>query len=232
MLLLSLLSRLARLSAYKVFLQAPVAFRFFNPCSPFFSGHRLFCSQQHIIYIEATHISTLPAHFFTRNRGGLPGSGATFDASLPSFHAATHFFCRLYRSFYTRPWLLHQRISRIFAFLSRGEAFFIVSATTFSHEAKPFLSWSKSPQSAPVRLEALFFSLFSQLFLPHFGIFFLRFCHFHMSNFAIFGFIFVFARKKFVVCLVAKVFCSTFALAFQRCGVWLSLKKAIFERIP
>ena len=232
MLLRSLLSRLARLSAYKVFLQAPVAFRFFNPCSPFFSGHRLFCSQQHIIYIEATHISTLPAHFFTRNRGGLPGSGATFDASLPSFHAATHFFCRLYRSFYTRPWLLHQRISRIFAFLSRGEAFFIVSATTFSHEAKPFLSWSKSPQSAPVRLEALFFSLFSQLFLPHFGIFFLRFCHFHMSNFAIFGFIFVFAKKKFVVCLVAKVFCSTFALAFQRCGVWLSLKKAIFERIP
>lgn len=61
---------------------------------------------------------------------------------------------------------------------------------------------------------------------------FVGFCHFHMSNFAIFGFIFVFARKKFVVCLVAKVFCSTFALAFQRCGVWLSLKKAIFERIP
>ena len=127
------------LSAYKVFLQAPVAFRFFNPCPPFFSSHRLFCSQQHIIYIEATHISTLPAHFFTRNRGGLPGSGATFDASLSSFHAATHFF-RLYRSFYTRSWLLHQRISRIFAFLSRGEAFFIASETTFSHETKPFLS--------------------------------------------------------------------------------------------
>ena len=140
MLLRSLLSRLARLSAYKVFLQAPVAFRFFNPCPPFFSSHRLFCSQQHIIYIEATHISTRPAHFFTRNRGGLPGSGATFDASLPSFHAATYFFCRLYRSFYTRPWLLHQRISLIFAFLSRGEAFSIVSATTFSHEKKPFLS--------------------------------------------------------------------------------------------
>ena len=191
MLLRSLLSRLARLSAYKVFLQAPVAFRFFNPCPPFFSSHRLFCSQQHIIYIEATHISTLPAHFFTRNRGGLPGSGATFDASLSSFHAATHFF-RLYRSFYTRSWLLHQRISRIFAFLSRGEAFFIASATTFSHEAKPFLSWSKSPQSAPVRLEALFFSLFSQLFSPHFGIFFLLFCHFCMSNFAISGIIFVF----------------------------------------
>lgn len=138
MLLRSLLSRLARLSAYKVFLQAPVAFRFFNPCPPFFSGHRLFCSQQHIIYIEATHISMRPAHFFTRNRGGLPDSGATFDASLPSFHAATHFFCRLYRSFYTCPWLLRQRISLIFAFLSRGEAFFIVSATTFSHEAKPF----------------------------------------------------------------------------------------------
>ena len=51
-----------------------------------------------------------------------------------------------------------------------------------------------------------------------------------MSNFAISGFIFVFARKKFVVCLVAKVFCSTFALAFQRRGVWLSLKKAIFEK--
>ena len=27
-------------------------------------------------------------------------------------------------------------------------------------------------------------------------------------------------------------FCSTFALAFQRCGAWFSIKKAIFERIP
>lgn len=193
MLLRSLLSRLAWLSAYKVFLQAPVAFRFFNPCPPFFSSHRLFCLQQHIIYIEATHISTLPAHFFTRNRGGLPGSGATFDASLPSFHAATHFFAvciALFipvRGFYTKEYPASS------LFLSRGEAFFIASATTFSHETKPFLSWSKSSQFAPACLEALFFSLFSQLFLLHFGIFFLWFCHFRMSNLAISGIIFVFA---------------------------------------
>ena len=89
---------------------------------------------------DLTRRTPANSSLFTRNRGGLPGSGATFDASLPSFHAATHFFFRLYRSFYTRPWLLHQRISLIFAFLSRGEAFFIVSATTFSHETKPFLS--------------------------------------------------------------------------------------------
>ena len=37
-------------------------------------------------------LSSFPAHFFTRNRGELPDSGVTFDASLPSFHAATHFF--------------------------------------------------------------------------------------------------------------------------------------------
>ena len=139
MLLRSLLSRLARLSAYKVFLQAPVAFRFFNPCPPFFSGHRLFCSQQHIIYIEATHISTLPAHFFTRNRGGLPGSGATFDASLPSFHVATHFFPSVSLFLYSTVAFTPKNIPHL-RFLSRGEAFFIVSATTFSHEAKPFLS--------------------------------------------------------------------------------------------
>ena len=128
MLLRSLLSRLARLSAYKVFLQAPIAFRFFNPCPPFFSGHRLFCSQQHIIYIEATHISTLPAHFFTRNRGGLPDSGATFDASLPSFHVATHFFSvciALFipvRGFYTKEY---------------------PASSLFYHEVKPFLSWAQ-----------------------------------------------------------------------------------------
>ena len=193
MLLLSLLSRLARLSVYKVFLQAPVAFRFFNPCPPFFSGHCLFCSQQHIIHIEATHISTLPAHFFTRNRGGVPGSGATFDASLPSFHAATHFFAVCIALF----------------ILDRG--FYIKeypSSSLFYHEVKPFLSWAQllfltrqslfcRDQKArnPLRRASkpCFFSLFSQLFSPHFGIFFLVFCHFCMSNFAICGIIFVFA---------------------------------------
>ena len=143
MLLLSLLSRLARLSAYKVFLQAPVAFRFFNPCPPFFSSHRLFCSQQHIIYIEATHISTLPAHFFTRNRGGLPGSGATFDASLPSFHAATHFFAvciALFipvRGFYTKEYpassLFYHEVK---PFLSRAQLLFLTRQSLFCRDQK------------------------------------------------------------------------------------------------
>jgi len=67
----------------------------------------------------------LPAHFFTRNRGGLPGSGATFDASLPSFHAATHFFSICIALF----------------ILDRG--FYIKeypSSSLFYHEVKPFLS--------------------------------------------------------------------------------------------
>ena len=128
MLLRSLLSRWARLSAYKVFLQAPVAFRFFKPCPPFFSGYRLFCSQQHIIYIEATHISTRPAHFFTRNRGGLQGSGATFDASLPSFHVATHFFFVCIALF----------ILDLGFYIKEYPA-----SSLFYHEVKPFLSWAQ-----------------------------------------------------------------------------------------
>ena len=43
---------------------------------------------------------------------------------------------------------------------------------------------------------------------------------------------FRFCVKKFVVCLVVMIFCSTFALAFQRFGAWFSIEKAIFERIP
>ncbi|EEX72677.1 hypothetical protein GCWU000325_00338 [Alloprevotella tannerae ATCC 51259] len=68
MLLRSLLSRLARLSAYKVFLQAPVAFCFFNPCPPFFSGHRLFCSQQHIIYRSNSYFDAAGAFLYAQSR--------------------------------------------------------------------------------------------------------------------------------------------------------------------
>ena len=53
-----------------------------------------------------------------------------------------------------------------------------------------------------------------------------------MSNLVFSEIIFVFAKKKFVVCLVVMGFCSTFALAFRRFGVRFSIKKAIFERIP
>ena len=140
MLLRSLLSRLARLSAYKVFLQAPVAFRFFNPCPPFFSSHRLFCSQQHIIYIEATHISTLPAHFFTRNRGDcriaaqlltllyhLFTQQLIFLPSVSLFLYSTVAFTSKniphLRFFITR-WSLFYRERNYF--FSRGKAFFVV----------------------------------------------------------------------------------------------------------
>ena len=143
MLLRSLLSRLARLSAYKAFLQAPVAFRFFNPCPPFFLAATAYFAHNNTLYIEATHISTLPVHFFTRNRGGLPGSGATFDASLPSFHAATHFFAvciALFipvRGFYTKEYpassLFYHEVK---PFLSRAQLLFLTRQSLFCRDQK------------------------------------------------------------------------------------------------
>ena len=197
MLLRSLLSRLARLSAYKVFLQAPVAFRFFNPCPPFFSGHRLFCSQQHIIYIEATHISTRPAHFFTRNRGGLPGSGATFDASLPSFHAATHFFPSVSLFLYSTVAFTPKNIPHLRFFITRWSLFYRERNYFFSR-GKAFFAVIKKPSirsSAPRSLVLLtFLSTFLTPFwdvlplilpLPH-----VKFCHLRIY--------FRFCVKKFV----------------------------------
>ena len=102
-------------------------------------------------------------------------------------------------------------------FLSRGEAIFIVR--------KKNLIRSEA-------LRSLVLPTFSSTFLLYiscFHFFILPFLHvkfYHLWNY------FRFCVKNFVVCLVVMGFCSTFALAFRRCGAWFSVKKAIFERIP
>ena len=170
MLLRSLLSRLARLSAYKVFLQAPVAFRFFNPCPPFFSSHRLFCSQQHIIYIEATHISTLPAHFFTRNRGGLPGSGATFDASLSSFHAATHFFPSVSLFLYPFVAFTPKNIPHLRFFITRWSLFYRERNYFFSRDKAFFVVIKKLTIRSGVPRSLVFLTFLSTFLAPFWDI--------------------------------------------------------------
>ena len=117
----------------------------------------------------------------------------SFEAAFSPILAAHRFF-----SVSLPPIFLHHGGFRSIKIPPPG--FFLTSWSLFNrerkcffHELKAFLSWSKSPQTLPARLESKFSSLFPQLSYPRFSLFFYRFCHFYMSNSAISEIIFVFA---------------------------------------
>ena len=107
---------------------------------------------------------------------------------------------------------------------------FIVSTNLFYRERKQFLSRGeaifivrKKNLIRPEALRSLVLPTFSSTFLLYISCFYLFILPFLHVKFCCPRNYFRFCVKKFVAGLVVMGFCSTFALAFQRCGAWFSI---------